>query len=156
MWVWWPQTGARNCSWAICLVQRPEGISRSYRIKETENDTWMAVLAHLVAERDSTSEVINVLFVMQFGFFFSPSWKDALWNYCALHSSRRNFRHWSLKPRQWLLPKPQGWAWNRAFVSWTEVILINIGTVWCGNWGSWAGEQGGTVMGRWEEVGSLL
>lgn len=32
----------------------------------------MAVLAHLVAERDSTSEVINVLFVMQFGFFFFP------------------------------------------------------------------------------------
>lgn len=32
----------------------------------------MAVLAHLVVERDSTSEVINVLFVMQFGFFFFP------------------------------------------------------------------------------------
>lgn len=35
-----------------------------------ENDTWMAVLAHLVAERDTTSKVINALFVMQFGFFF--------------------------------------------------------------------------------------
>lgn len=44
----------------------------------------MAVLAHLVAERDTTSKVINALFVMQFGFFFSPPGK-MLYEIIVLH-----------------------------------------------------------------------